>query len=117
MRSHNRCSKRLFTFVRMDVVATLDIINNSPSLTEQEEHRKELAAYLNHLIANDFPALVQVLYRVDVPEQKLKTVLKENPQADAGELLAELLMQRQKEKAATRQSTSRADKPSEEDAW
>ncbi|GAA4743836.1 hypothetical protein [Flavisolibacter ginsenosidimutans] len=101
----------------MDVVATLDLITASPSLTEQEERRKELAAYLNHLILNDFSALIQLLYRVDVSEQKLKTVLKENPQADAGELLAELLIQRQKEKTGTRKNSSLADEPSGEEDW
>jgi len=101
----------------MDVVATLDLITASPSLTEQEERRKELAAYLNHLILNDFSALIQFLYRVDVSEQKLKTVLKENPQADAGELLAELLIQRQKEKTAARKNSPLADEPSGEEDW
>ena len=110
-------SQSLHTFAQMDVVATLDIINASPSVTEQEEHRKELAAYLNQLITNDFSALIQVLYRVDVSEQKLKNVLKENPQADAGDLLAELLIQRQKEKMAVRQNLLRANQPPEEDAW
>lgn len=101
----------------MDVTAALEIIATSASLTEQEEHKKELAAYLNQLLQSDFPALVQVLYRVDVSEKKLKSVLTDNPQADAGDLLAELMIERQKEKAATRQTLRPTDPPPGEEAW
>lgn len=101
----------------MDVPATLEIIAASSSLQEQEDKKKELAAYLNELLINDFAALVQVLYRVDVSEQKLKTALKENPEADAGDLLAELLIRRQKEKGISRQTFLAKDEPPEEEAW
>lgn len=100
----------------MDINAALQTIVASPSVTEAEDEKKALAAYLNHLLRNDFPALVQALYRVDVSEEKLTCVLKENPAADAGDLVAELLVQRQKEKAATKEAF-RKDKPSEEEAW
>lgn len=101
----------------MDVPATLEMIAASSSVQEQQDKQKELAAYLNQLLQNDFAALVQTLYRVDVSEQKLKQVLAENPQADAGDLIAELLIQRQKEKAISRQSFPQKDKPPEEEAW
>ena len=101
----------------MDVTATLQIIAASSSLQEQEDTKKQLAAYLNNLVLNDFPALLQVLYRIDVSEQKLKTVLRENPQADAGDLLAELLLQRQKEKELSRQFFSANAKPPAEEGW
>lgn len=101
----------------MDINAALGVIVASASATEAEEERQALAAYLAHLLTNDFAALVQTLYRVDVSEQKLKAALKENPSADAGDLLAELLVQRQKEKAAQRQTFRVADKPQGDEAW
>jgi hypothetical protein len=101
----------------MDVLATLHLITASSSLTEQGEHKKELSAYLNHLIENDFPALLQLLYRVDVSEQKLKSTLKENQGANAGDLLAELLIERQKEKAVARQMSSLRPDSTGEEAW
>ena len=79
--------------------------------------KTQLAAYLNELVLHDFRALVQLLYRVDVPEKKVKAVLKENPNEDAGNLLADLLINRQLEKQATRNSfRSQADAP-EEERW
>ena len=101
----------------MDINAALQTIVTSASVTEQEEEKRALAAYLNNLLLNDFPALVQTLYRVDVSEEKVKAVLKENPEAAAGDLLAELLVQRQKEKAAAKQGFKSKNKPSEEEVW
>lgn len=101
----------------MDVIAALQVIVASASTTEAEEEKRALAAYLAHLLTNDFAALVQTLYRVDVPEQKIRAVLKENPQADAGDLLAELLVQRQKEKAVRKQTFPATDKPQGDEAW
>nr|HVZ25358.1 hypothetical protein [Sediminibacterium sp.] len=37
---------------------------------------------------------VQVLYRLDVPEWKLKQVLQDQPGEDAGKLIAELIIER-----------------------
>ena len=101
----------------MDVGLSLQTIVAAASVTEAEEEKKALASYLNHLLLHDFAALVQVLYRVDVTEKKVKTALNENPQADAGDLLAELLVQRQKEKAVAKQSLQPKEKPSGEEAW
>lgn len=102
----------------MDVAATLEIITTSASLQEREDQTRALAAYLDQLVANDFPALLQLLYRVDVSEQKVKAVLKENPQAAAGDLLAELIIQRQKEKALAKKNfTTTEAPPPDEEAW
>lgn len=86
----------------MDVLLLLNEINTAPPAERKEALKKQLAAYLNELLLHDFPALVQLLYRVDVAEKKLKAVLKENPTEDAGILLADLLIERQQEKTAVR---------------
>ena len=104
-------------FACMDVISALEIITISSSITEAEENKKALAAYLNNLLLNDFAALVQTLYRIDVSETKVKTLLIENPQADAGDLLAELLVQRQKEKMAVKKSFDVMDRSPEEEGW
>lgn len=101
----------------MDVGATLEMIAASALPQERDEKRKELAAYLNQLILDDFPALVQTLYRVDISEQKINAVLKENPSADAGDLLAELMIQRQQEKQFSRQRFRSTENPPDEEAW
>lgn len=77
-----------------------------------------LAGLLNQLIIQDFESLVQLLYRVDVPEKKVRQLLRQQPGTDAGLLLAELLIARQREKAATRKrfKTGDGDIPAE-DRW
>lgn len=82
----------------MDVSSALQKFSTSLSAQEHEDLRSELSAYLNHLLQNDFAALLQLLYRVDVSEEKLKATLQQNQHADAGDLLAELLIERQAQK-------------------
>ena len=62
----------------------------------------ELAAYINSLIQTDFEQLVRILYRMDVSEPKLKQLLRENPDEDAGKLIARLMVERQHQKIQTR---------------
>ncbi len=53
-----------------------------------------LASAINELIKNDFSKLVQILYRIDVSEAKLKTILNSNPNEDAGKLIAQVILER-----------------------
>lgn len=107
----------LLIFATMDITATLQKFTARLSILEKEDIKKDLSVYLNYLLINDFSALVQILYRVDVSEQKIKAVLKENTEANAGDLLAELLLQRREEKTAARNSFPSADAPSNEERW
>ena len=63
---------------------------------------KALATYVNDLILHDFNRLIQLLYRIDVSEPKLKLLLKENPAQDAGLLIARMIIERQLKKIETR---------------
>ena len=101
----------------MDVLPLIQQLLNHPANQEQEELRKQLSIYLNDLLQHDFPSLVQLLYQVDVPEQKLKAVLKENPQTDAGSLIADLLIERQRQKKITKQQFRFPTDESEEERW
>lgn len=80
--------------------------------------REQLAAYINDLINHDFSYLVQLLYRLDVSEQKLKTMLQETAGTDAAWQIADSIISRQLEKIYTRRrfSTNRDDIP-DEDKW
>ena len=69
-----------------------------------DDFQKALAVYLNHLVLNDFVKLIQILYRVDVDEAKLKHILKENKEQEAGALMARLVIDRQIEKIAVRET-------------
>ena len=98
----------------MDVTAALQNFTADLSVNEKEAIKKDLSVYLNHLLVNDFSALIQILYKVDVSEEKLKTVLKENKEANAGDLLAELIIERQLQKPTRRSEPLHDDIPDEE---
>jgi hypothetical protein len=65
------------------------------SLLELEKlSTSQLADFVNECIKSDFSRLVQLLYRIDVSEQKLKTILLANPNEDAGKLIAAIIVER-----------------------
>lgn len=77
-----------------------------------------LAEKINALIKNDLNFLLQILYRIDVNEARLKLVLKENPREDAGKIIAALLIERQLQKINTRQRFNKQDDHfSDEEKW
>ncbi len=54
----------------------------------------DLIVYINDCINHDFNKLVQLLYRIDVSENKLKTILQSNPTEDAAKLIAAVIIER-----------------------
>ena len=101
----------------MDAEQLIKQWNVSLSADRKTELKKQLAAYLNNLLLHNFAQLIQLLYRVDVSEKKLTAMLAENKTIDAGELLADLLIKRQEEKLAARQSFPPADNISDDERW
>jgi hypothetical protein len=65
---------------------------NLQSLEKLDTQSLEQA--INELIKNDFSRLVQILYRIDVSEAKLKNILSSNPNEDAGKLIAQVVLGR-----------------------
>ena len=63
-------------------------------LTLETYSKEKLIDYLNEFINHDFSKVVQLLYRIDVSEAKLKKVLHENPNEDAAGLIANLIIER-----------------------
>lgn len=63
-------------------------------LTLETYSKEKLIDYLNEFINHDFSKVVQLLYRIDVSEAKLKKVLQENPNEDAAGLIADLIIER-----------------------
>jgi len=74
------------------------------SSLQREELHQQLTGCINYLLVNDFSRLVQILYRVDVDEKRLKHLLQANPRVDAAILITDLLIQRQEEKNQIRNS-------------
>jgi hypothetical protein len=79
---------------------------------------EELVDYINQLIAKDFSKLVYLLYAVDVSEKKLKQILAEHPNEDAGKLIAVLMLERQEQKRKSREQFKQPEQDiPEEDKW
>jgi len=76
-----------------------------------------LAEKLNALIRSDFNALVQLLYKVDVNETRLRALLKTEANEDAGLLIARLILERQQQKILTRRQFQTGDPAPGEERW
>ncbi len=78
---------------------SLQLLENQPYLSDFsfEENRKQLIFAIDQLIQNDFSKLINILYRIDIDEQKLKTALFENP-LPPSETIADLMIERQLQK-------------------
>ena len=82
------------------------------------EIHAQLSDRMNQLIKSDFEKLVSLLYRIDVSEQKLKSLLQQFPGEDAGNIIASLILERQEQKLKTRKQFSQRDNESdEEEKW
>lgn len=82
------------------------------------EIHAQLSYRMNQLIKSDFEKLVSLLYRIDVSEQKLKSLLQQFPGEDAGNIIATLILERQEQKLKTRKLFSQLDNdPDEEEKW
>ena len=85
--------------------------------TDEKLIRQILANKINDLLNTDFQKLISILYRVDVNETKLKSLLKENPGTDAGLIIADLMIERQAQKIRSRQQHGRDSTISDEESW
>ncbi len=89
-----------------------------PEKITYEELRRQLSSHLNELIKNDFEKLVSLLYRIDISEAKIKSLLKEQQQSNAGDIIADLIIERQLQKIKSRELFSkRNDNFNEEEKW
>ena len=81
-----------------------------------DEFLQKLEALVNGLIINNFEKLVQLLYRIDVNEAKLKAMLADNTNEDAAKIIAALIIERQLQKIKSR-AEFKSDNNSTEERW
>lgn len=72
------------------------------ALLQQKETFESFTEYINYLIHHNFEKLVYVLYRIDVDEMKLRSML--NTGEDTAPIIAKLVIDRQIAKIKTRES-------------
>jgi len=67
-----------------------------------ESHLREvLIKTFEYLVEDDFPKLLQVLYRADVDQYKLKDLLENTEGKSTAEIIADAYIERQKAKVET----------------
>ena len=80
--------------------------------------RLKLESAVNELINSDFNQLLQLLYRLDVSEKKIRALLESNQGTDSAPLITDLIIERQVEKIKSRrQFKQRDDTISDEERW
>ncbi len=83
----------------------------------KEKHKQALVNHINYLLLHDFEKLINVLYRVDVDETKLKKLLNINKEHDAATIIAELMINRQKEKVLHRKTNPSENNIDDAEKW
>lgn len=75
-------------------------------LMSEELLRARLVEAFAYLLDNNINKMMNILYRTDVNEEKLKALLISNADLPSAEVIAEAYISRQKEKVATRKKYS-----------
>src|SRR3954471_14130361 len=84
---------------------------------DQSAVRQLLVYRINNLLQYDFNKLITILYRVDVSDQKLQSLLNRQPQQDAANIIADLLIERQIQKIKSRNEFIQKNDESDEEKW
>ncbi|MFT2011140.1 hypothetical protein ACMA1I_20895 [Pontibacter sp. 13R65] len=63
---------------------------------------RQTAAAVNHLLRHNFSQLLQILYRIDVDEQKVKQVMTCPSTDEVADSMAHLIIKRELQKVQTR---------------
>lgn len=96
------------------------IISVSNSIEERsvEKIREQLITLINELINKDFHALVQILYRIDVDEKKIRYYLEKNRNENSASILADMIIGRQLQKIESRKHfRKKVNGESNEEKW
>lgn len=92
-------------------------IEKEAGIILQDNWQATFHAYINHLINTDFEKLVFLLYRIDVSEKKIKALLDNASSSNAGELIAQAIIERLEEKKASREKYKQTGEIPEDEKW
>jgi hypothetical protein len=100
-------------------IKTIKLLSDEFHLGDSKEtdFMKHLADAINYRIENDFPGLVQILYRMDISESTLKEMLALNAGHDAGLIIGQLLVDRERQKILSREQFKQNDDIPEDEKW
>jgi len=87
-----------------EVASLIKIISKDFDIAEnlnEEQLYNILVNSFDYLVENDFSKLLQILYRADVDQYKLKELLENSDNQNSAEVIAEAYIARQKAKIET----------------
>lgn len=97
--------------INSEDLMNLLVSHNFPTVFENysnQDVENKLSVYINELIDKDFNRLVNLLYRIDISEEKLKLALKnEDKSHSSGKTIAKLIIERQLQKLEFRKKFSK----------
>ncbi|GAA4301199.1 hypothetical protein [Compostibacter hankyongensis] len=77
-----------------------------------------LQEHIQQLINRDFQGLVNLLYRIDVEEQRLRKTLRDRSPEEAAKVIAVLILERIRQKIKTREAgRDREEQIPEDEKW
>lgn len=76
-----------------------------------------LSNHIDTLLKNDFSRLIQILYRLDVSEDKLRYLLQHNKDIMASSIIAKLIVERQLQKIESRRHFKKDDDIADDEKW
>lgn len=95
-----------------------ELSGDFPASLDEEKLHRVVGEKVRELIERDFRQLVNILYQIDVNEQRLKRLLKENEGKDTAAIIAALIIERQREKIKSRREAKHFDNPNDtEEKW
>ena len=110
MKNDNDLQQAVTEFHKLSLLPTAQHIS-------YDQLQQYLITHINQLLKNDFSALVQLLYRMDIPEEKLRYYLQQNKEEMASGIIAELMIERQLQKAESRRLFSKKENIPDDEKW
>jgi hypothetical protein len=82
-----------------------------------DQFKSILQERINYLINHDFHRLASILYRVDVSESKLRKLLHDHSDEAAGNIISELIIERQLQKIKSREQFKSQEEIPDDEKW
>ncbi|MET0394665.1 MAG: hypothetical protein ABW019_16085 [Chitinophagaceae bacterium] len=76
--------------------------------------KQQITDRISDLLQSDFTGLVNLLYRLDIDEERLRSMLARHPGTDAADIITGLLLERQLQRLQSRRQYSRNDQDIDE---
>lgn len=96
-------------------ICDLEVTDSMMEVETESAFKQSLIEIITFLIDHNFEKLLWILYRIDVDEEKAKTLLSKHLPDEAPVILAELIMQRQYKKEELKKQFAQSVKLNDED--